>query len=419
MKFKGNQVKVSKEGNCGPSRLSWLDLKSTDFPGPYTLRPITEVHSSSFFSPYCKLTYEVNFGDSQWVDLGVAAHLVTSGQTHALVPHWREGSLTESREASEEGLAFRQRASSGDLLSALYVFFHSCGGRLWRAKLEPLLLIALPFIPDLILHDGLAGLPCPSPRVPDSGITGYVVKCNLQLLGSRAFMGEPLDISNFWYFEFHFLLQRSPCPRLIVPQAAEGGGCGGLLWFPSVLFVLPQSLPLVCSRASRGLWGRVREWGRYRLMGHDPVFSSGFGGRLLLILSINYCSLNTVAAPSNQPLTTPDINVQPFMGLSCCAVPTRTSWAELCISWYILATFCRVHMEPKGNLKPRHFPHSHVSCFYSLGHWPFTASLVAFSRLGASPSPAFRQKIELSELSFWSPPQVKGSISIPSFMKCV
>lgn len=48
---------------------------------------------------------------------------------------------------------------------------------------------------------------------------------------------------------------------------------------------------------------------------HDPVvLPSGFGGSLLLTLSINYCSLNTVAAPSNWPLTTPDINIQPFLG---------------------------------------------------------------------------------------------------------
>lgn len=65
---------------------------------------------------------------------------------------------------------------------------------------------------------------------------------------------------------------------------------------------------------------------------HDPILlPSGFGGLLLLILSINCSSLNTVTAPSNWLLKTLGINVQPFVGLSRYAVPTRTSRAELFI----------------------------------------------------------------------------------------
>lgn len=132
----------------------------------------------------------------------------------------------------------------------------------------------------------------------------------------------------------------------------------------------PQCLPLVCpgfSRDGKGLWGRVRERERCCLTGSIMITCVALWvwGELDTHTGINCCALNTGDVPSNWPLAASDASVQLFLGLSCCPAPKRISWAEFFIPRYILIAFCRVHMEPEGNSKPKPFLGSHLSslCF--------------------------------------------------------
>lgn len=135
-----------------PCCLSWLCLQIIISSVPLGNNAL---HVSFFHLLNSHVT--VRFGDCQHT----AGHLVTCRQVHVLPLCLGEGSVTEVRSAHEEGPAFQVRVLAQEGQCTYYVFFHNSKAS-EEQRWDNFLLIALPFTPDSVIHNGLWGRPAPA-----------------------------------------------------------------------------------------------------------------------------------------------------------------------------------------------------------------------------------------------------------------
>lgn len=156
MKLKENRWGCQEKAIVRPSCLSWLCLKSAAFQiiisyvriGKHTLQ-VSSLHLLNSYN--CKV----------W---GLSAHRALSNWSSGHLD--RDPCLTscfgrrecdyEIRPASEEGLAFRWESQPRMVPCAQCVFFHNRKGS-EEQSWGNFLLISLPFITDLVLHNAYVG----------------------------------------------------------------------------------------------------------------------------------------------------------------------------------------------------------------------------------------------------------------------